>query len=266
MFDATESVIHGSKIFTKEGLLEIINGLPLAIAVINQDRKVALANRAAFIFTNKNEAQLIGHVGGEAFGCIHHNDVPEGCGFGQECLKCRLRSTVLHTMEHRESHYMVETTMVFKNHGERHLRISASPIELNGDDMVLLAIEDITEAKNHEQTILEKEKLTAVIQTAGAICHEMNQPLMAIMGFSDILGDDRFKGDDAEAFNSYLKEIKKQSARLGEITRKLMNITAYETKEYLNSKIIDIDAASALKSINPEGERRDHAREKNIGD
>jgi hypothetical protein len=38
-------------------------------------------------------------------------------------------------------------------------------------------------------------------------------------------------------------KIKEQSYKLGEITQKLMGITTYETKEYLEGKIIDIDKA-----------------------
>ncbi len=234
-------ILDESTTYTKEGLLEVIDALPLAIAVIDSNRTVALANKSTYLFTNKNQVQLIGHVGGEAFGCIHHDDVPEGCGFGPECLKCKLRTAVLVTMERKEAQHMVETVMIFKNHGQRHLRISTLPMMLSGDAVILLAIEDITEVKKREQTEMEKEKLSVVIQTAGAICHEMNQPLMVIMGFAELLLEDLQEGN---AQKEKVTEIKKQVERLGSITRKLMKITRYKTKGYLNAKIIDIDSAS----------------------
>lgn len=243
MIDNKTRILDGSKIYTKESLLKVIDALPLAIAVIDSNRAVALANKLTYLFTNKDQLQLIGHVGGEAFGCVHHDDVPEGCGFGPECLKCKLRTTVYNTMEQKEPQHMVETVMIFKNHGERHLRISTLPMMLSKDDVVLLAIEDITEIKKHEQTAMEKEKLSAVIQTAGAVCHEMNQPLMVILGFADLLLED-LQEDGFQKEN--LKEIKNQVERLGSITRKLMTITRYKTKGYLNAEIIDIDAASDL--------------------
>lgn len=241
MLESVQIVWDNSTIYTKEGLLGIINGLPLAVAVIDANRKVALANRATYEFVNKNEVELIGHVGGDAFGCIHHDDVPEGCGFGTECLKCKLRMTVKDTMENRKSHFMVETSMVFKLHGQRHLRITTQPLLLQGNEVVLLSIEDVTEAKKHEQIKLEKEKLSAVIHTTGAVCHEMNQPLMTIMGFSELLIAELAEGKIQE---SNVKEINEQAKRLGTITRKLMSITQYKTKGYLNSQILDIDAAS----------------------
>lgn len=238
-----DKILDESKIYTKEGLLEVIDALPLAIAVIDSNRAVALANKSTYLFTNKNQLQLIGHVGGEAFGCIHHDDVLQGCGFGPECLKCKLRTTVLTTMEQKETQHMVETVMMFKNHGERHLRISTLPMMLSGDEVVLLAIEDITEVKKREQIEMEKEKLSVVIQTVGAVCHEMNQPLMVIMGFAELLLED-LQEDGTQKDN--VKEIKKQVERLGSITRKLMGITRYKTKGYLSAEIIDIDAASDL--------------------
>lgn len=242
MIKTDRTVLGDSKIFTKEGLLGVINGLPLAVAVIDAERKVVLANRATYMFANKNESQLVGHVGGEAFGCIHHDDVPEGCGFGKDCLKCKLRMTVKDTMEKWKSYFMVETSMVFKLHGKRHLRITTQPLVLQGSKVVLLSIEDMTDAKKLEEITLEKEKFSAVVKTVGAICHEMNQPLTGILGFSELLIDELVEGQIQER---NVLEIKKQAERLGTITKKLMTITRYKTKEYLKSEILDIDAASA---------------------
>jgi len=99
----------------------------------------------------------------------------------------------------------------------------------------------MTEAKHHEQTRLEKEKLAAVLKTTGGICHELNQPLMALLGFSELLLEDLPK-EDLQRLN--LLEIKRQVERLGSITAKLMSITRFKTKKYLSGEIIDINAAS----------------------
>ncbi|MCG8619509.1 MAG: PAS domain-containing protein [Desulfobacterales bacterium] len=233
--------------YTKEGLLKVIDALPLAISVIDKNRTVALANKSTTRFVNKNEAQLIGLVGGEAFGCAHHDRVPEGCGFGQECMKCKLRETVLDTLENQVPHEMVETTMVFKEHGERHLRISTLPLTLDNDQVVLLSIEDITQAKLLEQTRLEKEKLAAAVETAGAVCHEINQPLMIILGMAEMLLEDLDTEDletEDESRQANLQQIKEQAERLGKITRKLMTLTEYKTKPYLKKDILDIQNAA----------------------
>lgn len=224
--------------YTRDSLLKVINALPLSVSVIDKNRTVALANRSTALFVNKNEAQLIGLVGGEAFGCIHHDDAPEGCGFGDECIKCKLRQTVLDTITNQSPHEMVETTMVFKEKGERHLRISTLPMILDDEEVVLLSIEDITQAKLLEQTRLEKEKLTAAVETAGAVCHEINQPLMIILGMAEMLLEDVENRDDDDT--AHLRKIKEQAERLGEVTRKLMTLTEYKTRPYLDTDILDI--------------------------
>lgn len=99
--------------------------------------------------------------------------------------------------------------------------------------------------------------MKAVVRTAGAICHEINQPLMAILGFSELLIDDVCQGQIQE---SNIKEIKEQAERLAEITNKLMTITQYKTKKYLSSEILDIDAASSIVALAPNTEE-----EKNNG-
>ncbi|HRF91215.1 MAG TPA: histidine kinase dimerization/phospho-acceptor domain-containing protein, partial [Desulfobacter postgatei] len=113
---------------------------------------------------------------------------------------------------------------------------------------VLLSIEDITNAKNYERAKIEKEKLTAVVRTAGAICHEINQPLMVILGFSELLIDEIAHGQIQE---ENVKEIRDQAQRLAEITNKLMAITQYKTKMYLSSEILDLDAASSINISDP---------------
>jgi len=87
----------------------------------------------------------------------------------------------------------------------------------------------------------EKDKLRGVLEMAGAVCHEINQPLMSISGYSELLLSDKKKED--KDFK-YLKEINQQVKRIGNITKKLMNITQYKTKNYLKGHIIDINGAS----------------------
>jgi hypothetical protein len=41
-----------------------------------------------------------------------------------------------------------------------------------------------------------------------------------------------------------IKTIKDQIDRMGDITRKLKRVTRYKTKDYINSKIIDLDSAA----------------------
>lgn len=53
-----------------------------------------------------------------------------------------------------------------------------------------LVIRDTTEARRLQQQLIRSEKLSAVGQLISGIAHELNNPLQAVVGYSDILGDD----------------------------------------------------------------------------
>jgi len=111
-----------------------------------------------------------------------------------------------------------------------------------------ITLVDISERKQEEMAVCEREKLQGVLEMAGAVCHEMNQPLMAISGYSELLS---MNHTGNQALDELIEKIKTQVCRLGEITHKLMGITKYETKDILESRIIDIDRAA--EKMDPHG-------------
>ncbi len=93
-----------------------------------------------------------------------------------------------------------------------------------------------------QKELREREKLQGVLEMAGAICHELNQPLQSVSGFSELLLMDMETGSPNYKM---LKKIKAGIKRIGDLTGKIMKITRYHSKPYLNeSKIIDIEKAS----------------------
>ena len=106
-------------------------------------------------------------------------------------------------------------------------------------------ISDISWRKKAEQELLQKEKLHAVIETAGAVCHELNQPMqVALMEVVEVAQNKELT--DAQ-INTKLEKIKAQLDNMRGITLKLMRITRYETRDYVEGeRIIDIDKSSGL--------------------
>ena len=121
-----------------------------------------------------------------------------------------------------------------------------SRVELGEKQSLQATVRDISQQKRLEESRLEKEKLQGVIEMAGAVCHELNQPLQVVYGYSDILLMSRAK--DNPDYDS-IHKIRVQTERIKEITEKFMSITKYETKDYLTGKIIDIDRASEARLI-----------------
>jgi sigma-B regulation protein RsbU (phosphoserine phosphatase) len=92
-----------------------------------------------------------------------------------------------------------------------------------------------------QSSLIEREKLQVIFEMTGAICHELSQPMQAISGNSELI---LMSINESDPLYRNIKTIKEQVDRMGNITRKLKQVTRYKTKEYINSKIIDIDRAS----------------------
>ena len=106
----------------------------------------------------------------------------------------------------------------------------------------IINLVDITEQKNTEERLREQEKLQGVLQMAGAICHELTQPMQAICGNAELL---LMTMPENDTKSKKVKNILSQMGRMNNITRKLQAMTRCETKPYvLGSKIIDIYGSS----------------------
>lgn len=99
-----------------------------------------------------------------------------------------------------------------------------------------------------QNELREWEKLQGVLEMAGAVCHELNQPLQSISGYSELLLLDM--NEDDTKYQT-LQKIKIQVDRVAQLTRKIMKITRYQSKPYAGeSRIIDIEYASQIKKEN----------------
>ena len=124
----------------------------------------------------------------------------------------------------------------FESGGTDYVRKPVSAIEL------LTRISSALSQKILIQKLLEEEKLDGMLEMAGAVCHELNQPLQVISGYSTLLMMDMAENHE---LYGYVTEIREQVERMAAITKKLMGITRYEACHYVGkTRIVDIDRAS----------------------
>ncbi len=99
------------------------------------------------------------------------------------------------------------------------------------------------ELRKAEKERLHKEKLKSILELAGAVCHELVQPMQAISGLSEIL---LLTSDKDDPMYAKINAIRLQVKRMVEIIKRLRSITKYETKYYAGkSQIIDIVKSSS---------------------
>ena len=101
---------------------------------------------------------------------------------------------------------------------------------------------EIQKRRQEEEKRLELEKFKAAAETIGGVCHELNQPLQSISGNAELLMSDM---SESHPDLKRIRNIREQVDKLGAVTKKLMRISRFVTKDYTqDSKIIDIDAST----------------------
>ncbi len=95
---------------------------------------------------------------------------------------------------------------------------------------------------------MEKNRLKAVVELAGATAHEIRQPLAILIGFSDLVRDKIYRGENVD---EDLQIIKEQCFRMNDIITKMLNITHYSIKEYTDGiMIFDLDSQKEKHVMN----------------
>ena len=122
--------------------------------------------------------------------------------------------------------------------------VSSTVLDMHGENLsVLQVVRDITPLKKAEQLAIDQHKLKGIMELAGAMAHELNQPLTAItMGLEIISRQIQSRrAIPQEAIRDTMQSVERMSA----IIKKLSEITQYETRDYVETmKILDIDGSS----------------------
>ena len=117
--------------------------------------------------------------------------------------------------------------------------VAGEELEKSGSIGVML---DLTEKNRAARERAQKEKFIGVLETAGAVCHELNQPLQVISGYAELMLVDLNREDK---HYELAEQILEQVERIADITGKLQKITRYKTVDYgRHAKIIDIHQSS----------------------
>lgn len=224
-------------------LKSIIDNLPLAIFVVDDSRRILLSNRLAKKCHGLDQNESNTRRFGDIVGCTNAYHHVAGCGFSEFCQYCQVKAMIDRAFAAKSSSAQFETDISTRSMGVRSLSITVSHIGSNAmpaseKGVCVVTVEDLTERK-------KKEKLAAAVETIGAVCHELNQPLQAIMGSVALLA--MFQLEDGAM--ARIEKINGEIQRIRSINHKLMNITHYQTKPYLSTTILDIEK-SATDSAN----------------
>jgi len=132
-----------------------LNAVPLPIFVVDPDMRIMSFNPAARTMLGPMTETVFRRRGGEVFNCIHHTDSAQGCGHGPSCGECVMRNSVTAALQGEEVTQR-RTVMEFVRGNsirQTELMVTASPFAYDGQQLVLLILEDITELSRLRQLL-----------------------------------------------------------------------------------------------------------------
>lgn len=177
---------------------------------------VVLDNHGRYTFVSPRVEEFLGYTPEEYVGMdLGERPHPDDRASVMEFFNSLVTGkTSFGTVEYRTAH---------KNGGWRTFRANAGPLtDAEGKIIGIVAsARDVTESKRLEQQLLQSEKLAAIGQMVSGVAHELNNPLTAILGMSDLV---RERATD-DASRRQIELVQKQARKAVELVQGLLNFS-----------------------------------------
>ncbi|MGC1614457.1 MAG: PAS domain S-box protein, partial [Candidatus Acidiferrum sp.] len=124
----------------------------------------------------------------------------------------------------RQNYASLEVRVRHKLGDWRRIRFNFSPLadETGKIEGVVLSGRDVTELKRLEEQLIQAEKLAAMGQMLAGVAHELNNPLTAILGVTELLREGQ---TDQEATKRQLELTHRQARRAARIVQNLLEFS-----------------------------------------
>lgn len=121
--------------------------MPSPVLVVDDDVRILDFNLAAAPLLGGARSLVLKHRGGEALHCIHSTETPGGCGTAPACRDCAIRNSVRDACQGKRACRKAHRLQVAAGgrNTDVNMLVTSAPIHYNGECLVLLVLEDITE-------------------------------------------------------------------------------------------------------------------------
>ena len=130
-----------------EFLKGLFSAIPCGVLIVDRERRVLIVNSVIERIFGVSDADVTGKSGGEVLRCVHADDSPDGCGFGEHCRTCLVRKTALDAIGGEQiNRNRADMELLVKGEPRNlTLLVSAAPFDHEGERLVVVLLEDITE-------------------------------------------------------------------------------------------------------------------------
>ncbi|MBM3956537.1 MAG: hypothetical protein FJ313_00615, partial [Gemmatimonadetes bacterium] len=120
-------------------------------------------------------------------------------------------------------------------------RVSASRLSSDpSQPLLLVSVEDVTKHRLQLAGLVERGRMVAVGEMAAGVAHELNNPLTAVLGFSELL----LRQDVDDVMRRDLEAIAAEARRAGRVVDSLLSFARRHPAE-----MRPFDAASSLRRV-----------------
>ncbi|WP_022668000.1 PAS domain-containing protein [Desulfospira joergensenii] len=248
----------------------LLDSIPIGVCVIDKDHDIVFWNRCLEAWTKKTRKEVAGRSLGDVY--------PH---FNKEDFKGRINTVLAEgaPLEFSSQVHGLLFPSALPNGKSRIFQTTVSRVSIPGEPgfFALFAVEDFTQATGrimdfrkiqekaeHEiehrksmeaelraanekivqqqKGVIEEERLKVLLQMAGATAHELNQPLMILLGNIELLEMDQ---NDPEKMAVHISKIEQAGKRMADIVRKIQEVKRVAKKPYSGGdEIIDFDSPS----------------------
>ncbi len=130
---------------------------------------------------------------------------------------------------------------------KRWYQVTAAPLEKDsgGVHQVLVLSHDVTEKRLLEQQLIWSDKLSSVGELVAGVAHELNNPLAAVLGFSELM----LAGEVPDNIREDLTRVHQEAVRCRKVVQNLLSFARHTPFEKKLVSINDLlDSALELKS------------------
>ncbi|WP_449247024.1 PAS domain S-box protein [Desulfarculus baarsii] len=218
------------------------------LVVQNASEGLLVSVDLRFAFVNPKAEAILGHAAEALLGMtyrdvIHPDDLPAVV----EISRQRAR---MDPAQSGASH----ACRVLRGDGRTvWVEFSGVPIDWDGRQGWLNFVSDVTARRQAHEEALLRAKLQAAIETAGAACHELNQPLQSIVLMAELTLAQLPANDP---LRPRMEKMRQEMRRMAAITHRLSGITVYRSRDYLgaHSRILDLEGAG--QAVGPPGDEQ----------
>jgi PAS domain S-box-containing protein len=189
---------------------------------------------AKFEYVNPEFMRITGYCEDELIGTYPLNIV-------QQQYREKVKSNFIEMLKGKRS-FPYEFCINDKHGNTKWILETATSIQYKGRRAALGYFMDNSKGKQVEKERLAKEKLLSILELAGAVGHELNNPLQVVSMCTEKLP---LAPEDDTRTSTLHRLLKKNVAQMRVTIGKFQNITQYASKDYVGGKkILDIHTAS----------------------